>query len=318
MAEKFEISVVVPVMNEEDNINPLIDAVTKGLKGVSHEIIFVDDGSKDKTCDIILKSKNKNIRLIKFTRNYGQTAAMAAGIAAATGEYIATIDGDLQNDPSDIPAMLTKLKKEKLDIVVGKRAKRQDGWILRKIPSKIANFLIRKSTKVEVSDLGCTLKVFKTEIAKKLDLYGELHRFIPILASIHGSKIAEMPVKHHARIHGTSKYGISRTFKVLSDLSLLLFFQKYHQKPMHLFGTVGFIGLILSTLISAYLFVDKFILGNDIGHRPLFFVDILIVITSIQFISMGFLAELLMRTYYASENKKPYQIANEYLAGKRK
>lgn len=314
----IEISVVIPVMNEEENIAPLIEDVSKSLKNTTYEIIFVDDGSNDKTCEFILKSKSKLIRLIKFTRNYGQTAAMAAGIAAATGKYIATIDGDLQNDPSDIPVMLAMLKKEKLDIVVGKRSKRQDGWILRKIPSKIANYLIRKATKVEVSDLGCTLKVFKTAVAKKLDLYGELHRFIPILASIHGSKLAEIDVKHHPRIHGASKYGISRTFKVLSDLTLLLFFQKYRQKPMHLFGSAGFIGLILSTLISVYLFVDKFILGNDIGHRPLFFVDILLIITSIQFISMGFLAELLMRTYYAAENKKPYEIADEYSAGKRK
>ena len=206
------LSVVIPVFNEKDNIDPMIGAITEALGSMSYEIIFVDDGSNDGTAEAIKKSKAEHtIKLVRFSRNYGQTSAMAAGIDAASGTYIATLDGDLQNDPSDIPMMLEKLEKEKLDIVAGIRAKRKDNVYLRKIPSKIANWLIRKMSNVNITDYGCTLKVFKADIAKNLDLYGELHRFIPILGSIEGAKIAEIPVKHHPRRFGEAKYGLSRT-----------------------------------------------------------------------------------------------------------
>ncbi len=311
----MRLSIVIPVYNEKENIKPMLEELEKALNSVEHEIIFVDDGSNDGTPNVINESAKKNVRLVQFARNFGQTSAMAAGIGAARGEFIATLDGDLQNDPSDILMMLDKLEKESLDIVAGRRKKRKDGMYLRKIPSKIANKLIRKLTKVYISDYGCTLKVFRSSIAKKLDLYGELHRFIPILGSIEGAKIAEVDVKHHARKFGTSKYGLGRTFRVISDLLLMVFFLKYRQKPMHLFGTLGTSMLMAGGLIEFYLLVLK-VFGEDIGGRPLFYVGILLLITGVQLITTGFVAELLMRTYYGSQGKKPYNIKQTFIGGK--
>lgn len=317
MKKHPKISVVIPVMNEEQNIKLLAQSIDKALKDFSHEIIFIDDGSTDDTVEQILKLKGSNIQLIEFSKNYGQTSALAAGIEQASGEYIATIDGDLQNDPTDIPVMLKKLQTEGLDIVVGRRAKRKDGFILRKIPSICANFIIKKLLKVNVTDSGCTLKIFKSRIAKKLDLYGELHRLIPILASMHGAKIQEMDVKHHPRQHGASKYGtVGRTFRVISDILTMLFFSKYKQKPMHLFGGIG-VGLgLIGGVICAYLLSLK-LLGLTIGNRPLFFIGILFITMAIQFITTGFIAELLIRTYFAIDNKKPYTVTRVYKGGKR-
>jgi glycosyltransferase involved in cell wall biosynthesis len=304
----MKLSIVVPVMNEEDSIKPMIDKVVDSIKDIDYELIFVDDGSKDSTIDQIKKYATKNIKLVIFSRNFGQTSAMAAGIEVAQGEYIATIDGDLQNDPSDIAMMIEKLEKDDLDVVAGRRVRRQDGMVLRKIPSKIANWLIRKLTKAdEINDYGCTLKVFKSDIAKKLGLYGELHRFIPVLAKLNGAKICEVNVKHHARAFGESKYGIGRTFKVVSDLLLMVFFIKYQQKPIHLFGGIGIPMFLIGALIDFYLLVLK-LFGADIGGRPLFFVGNLLILGGIQMITAGFLAELIMRTYYESQDKKPYQI----------
>lgn len=312
----MQLSVVIPVYNEEDNIELMVEALESALSSVSHEVIFVDDGSHDKTIENITNIRKPNIRLLAFARNFGQTSAMAAGIEVAEGDYIVTLDGDLQNDPTDIPMMLKKLQDENLDMVVGRRAKRKDGMVLRKIPSKIANILIRKISRVRVQDYGCTLKVFKADLAKNLDLYGELHRFIPILADIRGARIAEVDVKHHPRKFGKSKYGLSRTFRVASDLLLMGFFLRWRQKPMHLFGTLGLGSLIIGSLIAGYLFIEKFILGHDIGTRPLFFVGILLIITSVQLITAGFVAELLMRTYFESQKKRPYTIAKKYRGGK--
>ena len=310
-----KLSVVIPVMNEEDNIKPLLDEIRKSLRDIDYEVIFVDDGSTDKTVEKIKEYADERVKLLIFSRNFGQTTAMAAGIDAAEGELIAMLDGDLQNDPSDIPMMIEKLEKEGWDVVAGRRANRQDGFLLRKVPSKIANWLIRKLTGVYISDYGCTLKVFKSEVAKNLSLYGELHRFIPVLASLYGAKMTEVDVKHHPRIYGKSKYGIGRTFKVISDLMLMLFFQKYATKPMHLFGGIGFFILFLGSIIEFYLLILK-ILGHSIGERPLFMVGILFIIAGIQLITTGFLAELLMRTYYESQNKKPYVI-KEVFVGKK-
>lgn len=310
----MKLSVVIPVYNEEDNISPMIDALSKALKGLKYEVIFVDDGSSDNTVKNIISKKKANVRLLVFARNFGQTSAMAAGIEAAQGKYVVTLDGDLQNDPDDIPSMLKKLEKEDLDMVVGRRLKRQDDFLLRKIPSMIANKLIRKVSNVRVKDYGCTLKIFKASLAKQLDLYGELHRFIPILADIKGAKIAEVDVKHHPRQFGESKYGLSRTFRVASDLLLMGFFIRWRQKPMHLFGSLGLFSFLLGGLIGFYLLLEK-IAGNDIGTRPLFYIGILLLITSVQLITTGFLAELLMRTYFSAENKKPYTIAKAYKAG---
>lgn len=303
------ISLVVPVYNEEENIKPMVKAVEEAMKKMSYELIFVDDGSSDTTVDVVKSTskKNSHIRIVEFSRNFGQTSAMAAGIDAAEGKYIATLDGDLQNDPADIPLMLEKLEKEGLDVVTGVRAKRKDGFILRKIPSKIANYFIRKLTKVYIRDYGCTLKVFKSRLAKQLELYGELHRFIPVLATLEGAKIADMDVRHHPRQFGEAKYGIGRTIKVVSDLLLMFFLLKYRQKPMHFFGNLGMMMCLAGGLIESYLLALK-VLGEDIGGRPLFYVGILLLITGVQLVTTGFIAELLMRTYYASQGKRPYNL----------
>ena len=310
------ISLVIPIFNERENIKPLLQRITETLSDTNHEIIFVDDGSRDGTVAEILANSRSNLTLIRFARNYGQTSAIAAGIEAAQGDYIATLDGDLQNDPADIVRMIEKLEKEGLDVVAGRRRNRQDGFILRKIPSKIANWIIRKTTKVKIHDYGCTLKVFRRDIAKQLDLYGELHRFIPLVSSIYGAKIAEIDVTHHARLHGTSKYGIGRTFRVISDLLLMLFFLRFRQKPMHLFGTIGVMLSMFGGCILTYMLWLK-ISGEDIGGRPLFYTGILLIITGIQFVTSGFLAELNMRTYFESQNKKPYTVAGIYRDGKK-
>jgi dolichol-phosphate mannosyltransferase len=309
----MQLSVVVPLYNEEESIGALIAALENTLGGLDAEFVFVDDGSVDRTVAELRARMKPNWQLLVFRRNYGQTSAIAAGIAAARGEYIATMDGDLQNDPADIPIMLEKLKAENVDVVVGWRQKRKDGMLLRKIPSKLANRLIRKLSGVHVHDYGCTLKVFTRDTAKQLDLYGELHRFIPILATLSGAKIVEMPVRHHARQFGVSKYGIMRTFRVISDLLLMFFFQKYRQKPMHLFGSLGLISFGTGSLILGYLLVLK-ILGESIGTRPLFYIGILLWITAVQLVTTGFISELLMRTYFESQQKKPYRL-REHLVG---
>src|SRR2546428_7020131 len=215
-----DLSVVITVLNEKDNIGPLVGAIRHTLSQIDYEVIFVDDGSTDGTQKAILYYSDAKINLIELRKNYGQSTAIAAGIDYAKGKYIALLDGDLQNDPSDIPFMLDKLKTEGWDVVAGERVNRLDGLLLRKIPSKIANAIIRSSTGVYIRDYGCTLKVFRSEIAHDLGLYGELHRFIPVLAALQGANITQVPVKHHARQFGKSKYGINRTFKVLIDLVL--------------------------------------------------------------------------------------------------
>ncbi|MBN8827632.1 MAG: glycosyltransferase family 2 protein [Sphingobacteriia bacterium] len=304
------LSVVVPIYNERENIKPMIEALKSNLNKYDYEIIFVDDGSIDGTIEEVESHLDQKTKLIQLSRNFGQTSAMAAGIASANGEYIVTLDGDLQNDPSDIPMMLDKLITNKVDMVAGRRANRRDGALLRKFPSKVANFIIRKISGVDLKDYGCTLKVFKRDLAVKLDLYGELHRFIPILAHMKGGKILEVDVKHHSRQFGKSKYGIGRTMKVVSDLFLMMFMLKYRQKPMHLFGTLGVGSLSISFLIAIYLFFLK-IIGQSITDKPLFYLFIILVIASLQLITTGFLAELVMRTYYESQNKKPYEIARK-------
>jgi len=310
-----KLSLVVPMMNEQDNVAPLFQAVREALKNIDYEFILVDDGSTDKTISKMKELADERTKIIIFNRNFGQTTAMAAGIDAANAELIATIDGDLQNDPTDIPLMINKLESENWDVVAGRRLKRQDGMFLRKIPSKIANWIIRKTTGVYLNDYGCTLKVFRSDVAKNLGLYGELHRFIPVLAKMYGAKIVEMDVKHHARIHGVSKYGLGRTFKVVSDLMLMLFMQKYRTKPMHLFGGLGIASLGSGMVINFYMLILK-LLGNDIGHRPLLTLGIVLVIAGIQLITTGFLSELIMRIYYEGQNKKPYNIREIFVGQK--
>ena len=303
----MELSVVITLYNEEDNIGPLLARIRQALHFMDYEIILVDDGSTDNTVEEIRKYFESDIRLIVLNRNYGQTAAMAAGITHARGRYIATMDGDLQNDPEDIPRMLEKLKSGRWDVVAGNRVNRKDHLLWRKIPSRIANALIRKLSGVTVHDYGCTLKIFRSELARNLGLYGELHRFIPILAVIQGGRITEMDVRHHPRLHGQSKYGMGRTFKVMSDLLLLLFFQKYFRRPIHFFGPLGLACFGIGSLISFYLLVLK-IMGQDIWGRPLLLLGVSLVLAGIQFLTLGILAELLMRIYYESQNKKTYGI----------
>src|SRR5690606_23985987 len=261
-----ELSVVITVMNEEDNIQPLLAAVKTALDGLDYEVILVDDGSTDATKKRILQFGDERTILVELRRNYGQSTAMTAGIDHSKGTYVALLDGDLQNDPTDIPPMLNLLKNEDWDVVAGNRANRKDGMLLRKIPSQIANALIRRMTGVYIKDYGCTLKIFKREIAEDLGLYGELHRFIPVLAKLQGANITQVDVKHHHRKFGQSKYGINRTFKVMSDLVLMVFMRKYMQKPMHLFGTLGFISFGIGLLINLYLLVIK-IMGQRSEER---------------------------------------------------
>lgn len=310
-----ELSVVIPVMNEEENVQPLLDAVRNALQGHDYEIILVDDGSTDGTKRKALEHADDRTVFVELRKNYGQSTAMSAGIDHAKGTFIAMLDGDLQNDPTDIPFMLQLLKEGDWDVVAGNRKNRQDGMLLRKFPSRIANALIRRWTGVYIKDYGCTLKVFRREIAEDLGLYGELHRFIPVLAKMQGAKITQVDVKHHARQFGRSKYGINRTFKVLSDLVLMVFFRKYIQKPMHLFGTLGFISLGIGLLINFYLLILK-ILGHDIWGKPLLILGLIFLLGGIQLITIGILAEIAVRTYFEAQDKKTYKVRNVYQAKK--
>lgn len=301
------LSVVVALYNEEDNIEPLFQRIRSALQGMNYELVMVDDGSTDKTVERVKQHLRADTKLVVLMKNYGQSAAMAAGIQAAEGDYIATLDGDLQNDPLDIPMMLNKLKDEEWDLVAGIRAKRKDGWLLRKIPSKIANALIRQSTGVRLHDYGCTLKVFESRIAKNLGLYGELHRFIPVLAALQGAKMTEVPVRHHARMHGSSKYGIGRTSKVASDLVLMIFRLKYFQRPMHLFGPMGFFMLLAGVVINIYLLVLK-LQGERIGDRPILILGVILLLAGLLLILFGIQSDIMMRTYYEAQHKLPYQV----------
>ena len=310
-----ELSVVVTVMNEEENIKPLLTAIRNALVNIDYEVILVDDGSTDKTKFQILEYADERTILVELRKNYGQSTAMTAGIDHSNGRYVALLDGDLQNDPTDIPDMLDLLKREDWDVVAGNRKNRKDGMLLRKIPSRIANALIRRMTGVYFKDYGCTLKLFRREIAEELGLYGELHRFIPVLAKLQGAKITQVDVKHHPRQFGKSKYGINRTFKVMSDLVLMVFFRKYLQKPMHLFGTIGFISFGIGALINLYLLILK-IMGHDIWGKPLLILGLILLLGGIQFITIGIIADINVRTYFESQNKKTYTIRKIYQAKK--
>jgi glycosyltransferase involved in cell wall biosynthesis len=302
-----KISLVVSVFNEEENILPLVGQIHESLGGHDYEIIFVDDGSTDGTATTIKALKDPRITLIEFRMNYGQSSAIAAGIEEASGDYIVTLDGDLQNDPADIPMMIHIAGEKDWDLVAGIRKTRKDGFFIRVIPSRIANAIIRRTTRVSIKDYGCTLKVFKKDLAKSLGLYGELHRFIAVLASFEGASITQVGVNHRPRQHGRSKYGLGRTFRVISDLMLMLFLKKYLQKPMHLFGTTGLLILSAGVIINIYMLILKF-QGRDIWGKPLLLLGILLIIAGIQLITIGIVAELQMRTYFESQHKKPYRI----------
>ena len=303
-----KLSLVICVFNEEPNIKPLSDQIKIALKDIDFEAIFVDDGSTDCTRSEIKKIDDNRFTLIELKRNYGQSSSLHAGIDHAEGEFIALIDGDLQNDPADLPRMLKMMEDGEWDMVAGVRANRKDGMFLRKIPSRIANYMIRKSTGTKMKDLGCTLKIFTRETIKSINLYGELHRFIPVLIALEGAtNITQTNVNHRPRKFGSSKYNLSRTTRVLSDLILMFFNKKYLHRPMHIFGGIGIITFGIGILINLYMLILK-ITGQDIWGKPLLLLGILLVLGGIQFITTGIIAELLMRTYFESQQKKPYRI----------
>ncbi|MEO0504789.1 MAG: glycosyltransferase family 2 protein [Bacteroidota bacterium] len=301
------LSIVVPLYNEQDNVVLLTTKIHESLQGYSYQIVYVDDFSTDNTRNVVKEMNDPLVHLIELKKNYGQSLALAAGIDYAEGEYIITMDGDLQNDPSDIPNMLTYAVSEEYDVVTGIRQKRKDS-LVKKIPSKIANFLVRRVTKLDIKDNGCALKVFTKDIAKGLNLYGEMHRFITLLAHLEGAQIKQVPVKHHARHAGVSKYGLERVFKVVADMMLLLFIRKYFQRPIHLFGIFGVLLIILGVFINIYLLIVKLGLGEDIGSRPLLIFGMMFILGGIQLFTIGIVMELLIRTYYESQQKRPYRV----------
>ncbi len=304
-----KISLIIPVYNEADNILILIQQVNQSFKdqNFDYEIIVVDDGSADDTAKRVKDLNDPKVCLIRLKRNYGQSLAIKAGIDYSTGEYIATIDGDLQNDPTDLIEMLYILQNEPVDVVAGIRKKRNDQLIFRKIPSFIANLLIRKITGTPIIDNGCAIKLFKSHVIKDIPLYGELHRFITILAIYEGAKVRQINVKHYPRVNGVSKYGLSRTFKVLSDLILLQFYRKYAQKPSHFYIKFGSLLFLSGSIILSYLLVTK-ILGYDIWEIPFIFLGMLLLLAGLQVITSGIVLDYIMRTYFESQNKKPYCI----------
>ena len=304
------LSVVIPLYNEEENVLELhsrLKAVL-GQAGVSYEVIYIDDGSTDSTFSILEKvqAEDKGVVVLSFRRNFGQTAAFAAGFDYAKGDIIVTMDGDLQNDPADIPRLLEAMKDN--DIVSGWRRDRKDPFLSRKLPSVIANWLISKVTGVSLHDYGCSLKAYRSEVVKNLKLYGDMHRFIPAVAKWYGVKIAEIETTHHPRLRGQSKYGISRTVKVMLDLITVKFLLSFSTRPLQFFGPVGLLSGMAGFFISLYLTFEKLFGGKDIGGRPLLLLGALLVIVGIQFIGMGLLGEMLVRVYHESQEKPTYVI----------
>lgn len=305
------ISVIIPVYNEELNVAESYNEITGVLSrmGRTYELIYIDDGSRDSTVDNLLAaaSGDTSLRVVKFRRNFGQTAAMAAGLDFARYEIVVTLDGDLQNDPAEIPKMVAKLE-EGYDMVAGWRKYRQDAFVSRKLPSRIANWVISRSTKVQLHDYGCTLKVMTNDVAKGIKLYGEMHRFIPALADEFGAKIVEMPVNHRARKYGKSKYGISRTIRVVLDLITVKFLLGYSKRPIHLFGFGGIVTGLLGVAILGVMTYQRFVQNIAMGNRPLMILGVMLIIIGLQFLCFGLLAEVLARTYYESQRKSVYAV----------
>ncbi len=304
------LSVIVPVMDERDNIEPLYRAVQESLReSFDWEVVYVDDGSTDGTFEELTKlaALDVRVKVVRLRRNFGQAAAMQAGIDASAGELVVTIDGDLQNDPADIPLLVAKLD-EGYDMVLGQRAKRQDSMIIRKVPSFLANWLIRKVTKIPFKDFGCTLRVIKSDVARNLRIYGEMHRFIPVLASNIGSRMTQIPVRHHPRTAGKSKYGIGRTGRVLLDLLTIKFFSGYLTRPMHFMGGLGMFFFGMSFLSLLATLGMKLAIDFDMTGNPLLLLSVMLGMVGIQLLSMGLLGEVMMRTYYESQDKRPYVV----------
>lgn len=305
-----KVSIVIPLYNEEESIPHLYGAIKEVMDGTgrAYEIIFVDDGSRDKSFALLteLQKSDKRVVVVGFRRNFGQTAAMAAGFDYAEGEVIVTMDADLQNDPKDIPKLLEASKE--YDVVSGWRKNRKDKFLSRRLPSVIANWLISFVTGVALHDYGCTLKAYRSEVIKNIRLYGEMHRFIPAIANWVGATITEVETTHHPRKYGTSKYGISRTVRVILDLITVKFLQSFSTRPIHAFGPAGLLLSGIGFLMALYLSYEKIILGYDIGGRPLLLLAILLLIMGLQLVVMGLLGEMLARVYHESQGKSIYVV----------
>lgn len=307
----MDLSIVIPLYNEEENVEQLYTQLKAALEGTGqeYEIIIVDDGSTDGSFDILkrLHEVEERLKVIRFRRNFGQTAAFAAGFDRSQGEVVITLDADLQNDPADIPLLLDKIE-EGYDVVSGWRLHRQDPFLTRRLPSMIANWLISQVTGVHLHDYGCSLKAYRREVVKNVQLYGELHRFIPAIANWMGVSVAEVPVRHYSRRFGKSKYGLSRTARVMLDLLTVRFLLSYSTRPIHIFGGLGLISFVGGIGLGGYLSFVKFALGQKIGDRPLLLLAILLMVMGVQLISMGLLGELVVRTYYEALDKPTYAV----------
>jgi glycosyltransferase involved in cell wall biosynthesis len=312
---QLDFSIIIPMYNEEKNVQPLYSAIKPVLAEMNMpcEIVFIDDGSEDGTFEALraINAADPMCRVIHFRRNFGQTAAMAAGFAHARGGIIVTLDGDLQNDPADIPVLLAKVA-EGYDVVSGWRVHRKDKFLTRRVPSICANWLISRITGVKLHDYGCTLKAYRREVAQNIGLYGEMHRFIPAIASWMGINVAEIAVNHHPRQHGKSKYGLSRTLRVILDLITVKFLLSYFTKPLRIFGSLGFMSSLVGLSLASYLSVDKLLLGHGLSDRPLLFLAILLILVGIQLISIGLLGEMMVRIYHEGQ-KKPIYVIKEVL-----
>ena len=316
----MELSIVIPVYNEEENVEPLIREINGVVAtlGKSCEIVAVDDGSKDGTFTALsrLHCIEPSLKVVRLRRNFGQTAALAAGLAYAQGEIIVLMDGDGQNDPADIPALLEMLQEDN-DLVAGWRFNRKDPFFSRRLPSMIANRLISWTTKVKLHDYGCTLKAMRQEVAKSLRLYGEMHRIIPAIAYERGAQIAEIKVNHRPRLRGESKYGITRTLRVVLDLLTVKFLSSYSTRPSHVFGPIGVISGLAGFVIALYLTIQKLVYDADIGSRPLLLLAVLLIFIGFQFVTMGLLGEMLARTYHESQ-ERPVYVVREVIEGGRR
>ena len=314
---KPELTVVIPLYNEQDSIPPLYTELTAVLEGLKrpYEVIVVNDGSTDGSLARLreINSRDQRWRIITFRRNFGQTAAFSAGFDYARGDVVITMDADLQNDPAGIPLLLDKMA-EGYDVVSGWRKDRHDAYLSRRVPSMIANRLVSRASGVPLHDYGCSLKAYRSEVIKSIRLYGQMHRFVPAVAAWMGVTVAEVPVPHRARQYGKSKYGIDRTLRVMLDLITVRFMLGYMTRPLHLFGGIGMLSTGLGVLLGLYMVFVKLVQGQNIGSRPLLSLSVLLVIIGVQFIGMGLLAELIVRTYYEATDKRIY-VVREVLEG---
>ena len=307
----MKISVVIPIYNEEENIKALYEELAEVLKDMKclYEIIFIDDGSSDKSIELLeeIRENDSSVVVVSFRRNFGQTAAMSAGFDYAQGDIIITMDGDLQNDPHDIPEMIKKMESG-YDVVTGWRFERKDPFLSRRLPSKIANWIISWITGVYLHDYGCTLKAFRKDVTSNIRLYGEMHRFIPAIASGMGISFTEIKVNHRPRMFGASKYGITRTLRVILDLMTVKFLLSYATRPLHVFGTLGFVASSIGFLMALYMTIQRQFFGISLANRPLLLLAVLLIFIGIQFITIGLLAELVVRTYHESQRKPIYYV----------